>query len=748
MRRGRYYEVRGVCLALAVCVLGLLTWLAGGVVGTVPALAAVCANENVRVMQIHGTTLPDCRAYEQVSPVEKEGIDAHGFPGDVGASPDGERVRYYSIKTPFPGICVPEGGDPWYVSSRVGAGAWSTAGVLPCESPLASVRGFSEDLKEAVVWSETPLSEDAPAGVRYYYAYSTVTGAYQLLAPVNGPESEEYRYFALAGFSDDDSHLIVESEEPLAAGARAGAPNLYEADLEKAQPLSLVGVVPRAGEPSCSGLACEVPAEGTVAGAGAYPFSKSGQHFTQNAISQNGSRVFFTAEPSERVYVREGEQRTVTVSEGAAHFWAATPEGQYVFYWEDEDLYRYDVQAGDRVTVAGGAAGLLGVLGVSGDGGTVYFAATGVLAANENEHHETAASAREVANLYEWHQPVTGPASITFVSTLTNTGEGGDEPDWSNHVGTVFGSDLMKTSRVTLDGTTLLFSSRRALTGYNNNGIQEFFRYRAGHEGTPGSLVCVSCDPSGAPAVGNAYLAGEGGGIGPAQEVALSRNLSEDGDRVFFETPNPLVAADGDTGGHPSCETSVEKTTGCDVYEWEADGEGSCASEAQDGGCLYLISSGTSTEESYLLDASANGNDVFFFTRQALVPTDLDSNVDVYDARVDGGLVKTPPECSSGTLFNPTTERCEQPECESAAACKPPPTGAPAELFPATSAFSGSGNLMPSPEQKLLPAKLTNAQRLAAALKTCRKDKRKKKRVICEKHVRHKYAPAKTDRKE
>jgi hypothetical protein len=68
------------------------------------------------------------------------------------------------------------------------------------------------------------------------------------------------------------------------------------------------------------------------------------------------------------------------------------------------------------------------------------------------------------------------------------------------------------------------------------------------------------------------------------------------------------------------------------VYEWEAYGEGSCASIAQDGGCLYLISSGTSSEQSYFGDASANGNDVFFFTRQALAPTDDDDLVDVYDA--------------------------------------------------------------------------------------------------------------------
>lgn len=82
--------------------------------------------------------------------------------------------------------------------------------------------------------------------------------------------------------------------------------------------------------------------------------------------------------------------------------------------------------------------------------------------------------------------------------------------------------------------------------------------------------------------------------------------VSEDGSRVFFDNDDALVPEDVD---------GVE-----DVYEWEADGEWSCSSISQDEGCLYLISSGRSSERSHLGGASANRDDVFFFISKALQP--------------------------------------------------------------------------------------------------------------------------------
>ena len=60
-------------------------------------------------------------------------------------------------------------------------------------------------------------------------------------------------------------------------------------------------------------------------------------------------------------------------------------------------------------------------------------------------------------------------------------------------------------------------------------------------------------------------------------------------------------------------------------------GVGSCQDS---GGCTGLISSGTSDRESAFLDASQNGDDVFFLTAAQLVAPDTDQSIDIYDAHV------------------------------------------------------------------------------------------------------------------
>ena len=103
---------------------------------------------------------------------------------------------------------------------------------------------------------------------------------------------------------------------------------------------------------------------------------------------------------------------------------------------------------------------------------------------------------------------------------------------------------------------------------------------------------------------------------------------------MFFDSVEPLVPAD--TNGKQ------------DVYEWEryepesktdsCTNAGESASETCEAekGCVYLLSGGTSTDASFLIDASANGDDVFIATRAQLVPQDQNDNVNLFDARVGG----------------------------------------------------------------------------------------------------------------
>jgi hypothetical protein len=146
-----------------------------------------------------------------------------------------------------------------------------------------------------------------------------------------------------------------------------------------------------------------------------------------------------------------------------------------------------------------------------------------------------------------------------------------------------------------------------------------------------------------------------------------------------------------------------------DVYEWERGGTGSCSSD--NGGCIYLISTGRSSAPSYFGDSSADGRDVFFFTRQSLVNQDQDNNVDMYDARIEGGIVAQNPE--------PPMRPCSGEECR-AALSVPPLLGTPSSaMFPAV------GNLTPTPEVK---GPATHSKKPNAKHRK-KKERRKRKRV-------------------
>lgn len=81
--------------------------------------AAGCPNEQIRLEQEYASTLPDCRAYEQVSPSQKNLADARGAIDEVQVSPSGESATFYSI-IPFPGV-LGSTEFPLYLSTRSNA---------------------------------------------------------------------------------------------------------------------------------------------------------------------------------------------------------------------------------------------------------------------------------------------------------------------------------------------------------------------------------------------------------------------------------------------------------------------------------------------------------------------------------------------------------------------------------------------------------------------------------------------------
>ena len=123
---------------------------------------------------------------------------------------------------------------------------------------------------------------------------------------------------------------------------------------------------------------------------------------------------------------------------------------------------------------------------------------------------------------------------------------------------------MSKTASLSADGQTLLFISQSRLTDGENSGprcsnsrlsqepgpCKQLYRYHAPSD----ELLCVSCTPTNATPQGAASLQTiqSTGPTSPnSRGAVLLRNLSEDGNRVFFESTDKLVV--GDVNGDASC---------------------------------------------------------------------------------------------------------------------------------------------------------------------------------------------------
>jgi hypothetical protein len=352
------------------------------------------------------------------------------------------------------------------------------------------------------------------------------------------------------------------------------------------------------------------------------------------------------------------------------------------------DLYRYlpaTRALSDLTALPGGnGAEVQGVLGVSADGSYVYFVANGILAAGATQGtcKGPVRSSSGECSLYALHE-----GQVAFVARLDADGNtSSDSLDWVGTPRDVFSTSsyVPKTSFLGDGGKTLVFRSQEKLSEYDNEGVPEYYRYRAETK----ALSCLTCRPTleavrQGPSLGSLVFPALSSS--DAIEAVNSRNLSADGNRFFFETAEALSPED--TNGVGGCPFSgAQNFPAClDVYEWEAPNtpggsckEGSPAYSTLNDGCIYLISTGKSKFPSLFADASESGNDVFFFTRQSLVGQDKDELQDVYDAGAGGGLTsqnQTPPV-----------------PCEGSEACHGPDQVPPAESTPATPTFAGPGN--------------------------------------------------------
>ncbi len=757
-------------VVLAACLLPAGVAFAAG-----DATSAGCPNEASPGFR---TYLPECRAYELVSPPYKGGFRV--FPEAISHS--GERLMASSI-----GAFAGTGNDrasrfAAYDLARTQSG-WDVTALepIPAEKDAEEVdSGFSGlasgELEESLFEPDYELREP--------------DGTFSLLGP---------HIIEAVGASADLTHVLVRSTEPWPNNPEPASPRAALYEYEGVEAPGEINREPRLVGVGSDGMA--ISACGTALGGEPVTVEGVGLNAASsgyNAVSASGETVFFTAlecagSPAvSELYARIGSAKTVAISEPSkedceacetslaamrdAVFQGASEDGSKVFFTTEQELlpgqtgmnvYQYDFNGpaagpehpdGRISLVSAGSSDpeVQGVVRVSANGERVYFVAKAELKGEHGlplENAETKQKPEAGAdNLYVYEPDLTGGYHDVFVGVMLNSQteaaveqreehgcpsrieleEEGvpEETAREDHRGCVESLGSVKgaawqiedrrPAQATPDGRFLLFLSAAPMTPDDKSeGVPQLFEYDAQSQ----KLTRVSVGQRGS------YLCPATG--------ELQDGYSCDG--------NTLQVVDAPQIPVQNFAVNVSPTTATTGLAVAEDGEvffesrdaltpgalaGSPNVYAYREGDVYLISDGrdsSSVEGSpavHLIGADESGRDVFFTTDDSLVPEVTDTQEDVYDARVEGGFpapVGTP--------------GCVEDACQGPLST---PFGTPA---PGGSALTaGGGNLTPAASKPppVRPKPLTRAQKLAKALKACTK-KTKKQRAMCKARARKLY---------
>jgi hypothetical protein len=645
-------------------------------VTAVPA-GASCSNKAVRTGLSAG--LPNCRAYEQLTPVDKGGAKeifnyggAAGIEG-VSSGDSGDHLEFGSTLVAW-GSGARDGQSPYFFSRGVAGWAMTAAAAQP-EAGISryTPKLFASDYSEMAFearWQTSPTGKSP----NVEFKMGPVGGPYTTLAAAPAGESG----VGWVASSSDFSKLVLQTGDHELCGASTGTSegeDLYEYAGGECRQVNITGPEDR----TIGGCGARI-AGGFVPTDAIGFFSGGAVTAAAHAVSSDDSRVFFEAVPGHtcteprHTYVRiaGGGEGADTVDLGAYRFVAADHSGGRVLLersnGEGAGLYIYSSETEQAELLPGSEVGVPGVtekrveLHASDDLSAVYILRqTGQVQGDLDIYRYDIAGEKlvfvthlEIDNAQRHFEVNSDGRYLYFIAASV--------------AGLPAGGLELKTPGASQEGQT-----------------SQVFSY----DSTEAVVQCLSCasgyDPE--PVLSALFTGEQQGG----------RTVSDNGDYVFFDTPAALLSGDVDGQIAPEgaranggVHTSENYSVSSDVYEWRRGGVDGCGLPQ---GCLALITSGNGGFLNILLGTDRSGGNVFFATNESLVSEDNDTAGDIYDARVDGGFARPPRPLP-----------CEGDACAS-------PPAAPNDATPGSLFFHGAGNFPSKPKSKLKSKSKPRAKR-------------------------------------
>jgi DNA-binding beta-propeller fold protein YncE len=698
-----------------------------------------CPNEALRTGL--SAALPECRAYEMVTPVQKNGalIGALTFGPvpDVSAAGDGLILGADQCFGEV-AACTAErvnSGTPYRFSR--GEGGWGAAALSPSAEAFEVNTWWNYDADTRTSLFSMPTERD---GGDVFYAREP-DGSFQAIGPLAPPRPDPgfraVEAIISIAMTPDASHVVYTNDSVWPFSSGEPSKSLYEyVGRNNTAPL-LVAVSGGQGSHDLISACGSQLGELEVLG---------------SALSEDGRTVYFTSEhcpegtgandsipvPVEELFARvdneSADAHTVAISQPlalpgglpdagctttacrenieveanwrSAGFQRASGDGSKAFFLSPQQLTD-DAGQDPEPSDHGNSAGCSSTTGTNGcnlylydldrpPGHNLLDVSSGALTPAGPQVQGVLATSPDGSHVYfvakgvltaqanpEGRHPVEGADNLYVYE------RDGAQPDGRLS----FISDLLEAdhdswqnadqiANVTPDGRYLVFTSHAALTPdvTRTDGAAQVYRYDALSQ----ALTRISVGERGFNDDGN-------GGAGDATivpglagyrhaDVRSDPTMSDEGSRVSFMSSVALVPGALESvliGQGPQEEPEYAQN----VYEWH-DGQVSLISDGRDTSSqpAELCASPSSV---CLIGADRSGQNVFFGTADPLVTGDTDTQEDFYDARVDGGFATAP-----------------QPAPCEGEGCKGPPNPAPTSSSPGSSTFSGPPDPAPKRAKK------------------------------------------------